>query len=283
MLFVLASHAFLFVWFLSFLAISASCAGSGLYCEFFRRRRANVFSLSAARKQCGSFQDPQTPSQEPLSPFRGLQTQLCRSQTPQLDKISFITEGFAFWWQCKSCSDSSGRAGEHRHDLQGAACCCLALQRGTRRLPQRCITAVNTRGNTPQATAQQIPVPAHPLSVAAWTGRSLTTSFVVPVLRGLVLRDLAPEGDWNPSRRCPLTQTLFQCGPRGQRSFGPSQEKLNPCVQWEPALGKGLPCRAVPLACSSRCCGRPRGAQGSARAAPLYPEPCSSAAPASPL
>ena len=87
MLFTLASHAFLFVWFLSFLAIAASWAGSGLYCEFFARRHANVFSLSAARKQRGSFQNPQKPSQEPLSPFCGLQTHICRSQNSQLDKI----------------------------------------------------------------------------------------------------------------------------------------------------------------------------------------------------
>lgn len=90
MLFILASHAFLFVWFLSVLAIAASWAGSGLYCEFFVRSRANVFSLSAARKWHGSFQNPQTPSQEPLSPFCGLQTHICRSQKSQLDKIRLL-------------------------------------------------------------------------------------------------------------------------------------------------------------------------------------------------
>lgn len=90
MLFILASHAFLFVWFLSFLAIAASWAGSGLYCEFFARRHANVFSLSAARKQRRSFQNPQTRSQEPLSPFCGLQTHICRSQKSQLDKIRVL-------------------------------------------------------------------------------------------------------------------------------------------------------------------------------------------------
>lgn len=87
MLFILASHAFLFVWFLSFLAIATSWAGSGLYCEFFARRHANVFSHSAARKQHGSFQNLQTPSQEPLSPFCGLQTHISRSQKSQLNRI----------------------------------------------------------------------------------------------------------------------------------------------------------------------------------------------------
>lgn len=49
-LFILAPRAFLFVWFLCFLATASSQAGSGQYCEFFARRHANVFSLPTARE-----------------------------------------------------------------------------------------------------------------------------------------------------------------------------------------------------------------------------------------